>query len=53
MSVTLAVVAVISGVVIYAASMVNRVEENIKPEENAASLVEEIQTLEEYKRATW
>lgn len=46
---TLAVVAVISGVVIYAASMVNKVEENIKPEENAASLVEEIQTLEEYK----
>ena len=39
----------ISGVVIYAASMVNKVEENIKPEENAASLVEEIQTLEEYK----
>ena len=49
LTVTLAVVAVISGVVIYAASMVNKVEENIKPEENAASLVEEIQTLEEYK----
>ena len=49
LAVTLAVVAVISGVVIYAASMVNKVEENIKPEDNAASLVEEIQTLEEYK----
>ena len=49
LAVTLAVVAVISGVVIYAASMVHKVEENIKPEENAASLVEEIQTLEEYK----
>ena len=49
LAVTLAVLAVISGVVVYAASMVNRVEENIKPEENAASLVEEIQTLEEYK----
>ena len=49
LAVTLAGVAVISGVVIYAASMVNKVEENIKPEENAASLVEEIQTLEEYK----
>ena len=49
LAVTLAVVAVISGVVIYAASMVNKVEENIKSEENAASLVEEIQTLEEYK----
>ena len=31
LAVTLAVVAVISGVVIYAASMVNKVEENIKP----------------------
>ena len=49
LAVTLAVVAVISGVVVYAASMVNKVEENIKPEENAASLIEEIQTLEEYK----
>ncbi len=49
LAVTLAVVAVISGVVVYAVSMVNKVEENIKPEENAASLVEEIQTLEEYK----
>ena len=47
--VTLAVLAVISGVVVYAVNMVNKVEENIKPEENAASLVEEIQTLEEYK----
>ena len=49
LAVTLAVVAVISGVVIYAVSMVNKVEENIKPEENAASLVEEIQSLEECK----
>ena len=29
--------------------MVNKVEDNLKPEENATSLVEEIQTLEEYK----
>ena len=49
LAVTLAVVAVISGVVVYVASMVNKVEENIKPEDSAASLVEEIQTLEEYK----
>ena len=47
--VTLAVLAVISGVVVYAASMVNRVEENIRPEEDAPSIIEEIQTLEEYK----
>ena len=49
LAVTLAVVAVLSGVVVYAVSMMNKVEENLKPEENAASLVEEIQTLEEYK----
>ena len=49
LAVTLAVVAVISGMVVYVASMVNKVEENIKPEDSAASLVEEIQTLEEYK----
>lgn len=49
MAVTLAVLAVISGVVVYAVSMVNKVEDNLKPEENATSLVEEIQTLEEYK----
>ena len=35
--------------VVYAVSMVNKVEDNLKPEENATSLVEEIQTLEEYK----
>lgn len=49
MAVTLAVLAVISGVVVYAVNMMNKVEENPKPEENATSLVEEIQTLEEYK----
>jgi len=37
------------GVVVYAVNMVNKVEDNLKPEENATSLVEEIQTLEEYK----
>ena len=49
MAVTLAVLAVISGVVVYVVNMVNKVEDNLKPEENATSLVEEIQTLEEYK----
>ena len=49
LAVTLAVVALLSGVVVYAASMVNKVEENLKPEEDAPSLTEEIQTLEEYK----
>ena len=49
LAVTLAVVAVLSGVVVYAVGMLNKVEDNLKPEEDAASLVEEIQTLEEYK----
>ena len=49
LAVTLAVLALVSGVVVYAASMVNRVEENIKPEEDAPSITQEIQTLEEYK----
>ena len=48
-SVTLAVLAVISGVVVYAVGMVGRVEENLRPEEDAPSITEEIQTLEEYK----
>ena len=49
LAVTLAVLALVSGVVVYAASMVNRVEENLKPEEDAPSITQEIQTLEEYK----
>ena len=49
LAVTVAVLAVISGVVVYAVNMVNKVEENLKPEDTATSLVEEIQTLEEYK----
>ena len=49
LAVTLAVLAVISGVVVYAAGMVSRVEENLRPEEDAPSITEEIQTLEEYK----
>ncbi len=49
LAVTLAVLAVISGFVVYGVSMVNRVEENLRPESNAESLIEEIQTLEEYK----
>ena len=49
LAVTLAVLAVISGVVVYAAGMVGRVEENLRPEEDAPSITEEIQTLEEYK----
>ena len=49
LAVTLAVLAVSSGVVVYAVGMVGRVEENLRPEEDAPSITEEIQTLEEYK----
>ena len=49
LAVTLAVLALVSGVVVYAANMVNKVEENLKPEEDAPSITQEIQTLEEYK----
>ena len=49
LAVTLAVVALLSGVVVYAASMLTKVEENLKPEEDAPSITQEIQTLEEYK----
>ena len=49
LAVTLAVVALLSGVVVYAASMVTKVEDNLKPEEDAPSITQEIQTLEEYK----
>ena len=49
LAVTLTVVALLSGVVVYAASMMTKVEENLKPEEDAPSITQEIQTLEEYK----
>ena len=49
LAVTLAVMALLSGVVVYAASMVTKVEDNLKPEEDAPSITQEIQTLEEYK----
>lgn len=47
--VVLAVIALVGGAVVYATSLINRVEESIRPESDAPSIVEEIQTLEEYK----
>lgn len=47
--VALAVIALVGGAVVYATSLINRVEESIRPESDAPSIVEEIQTLEEYK----
>lgn len=51
LAVTLAVLAVISGVVVYAVGMVGRVEENLRPEEDAPSITEEIQNLVSVKGA--
>lgn len=49
LAVVLCVIVVISGVVVYAASFVGRVEEGLRPEADAPSITEAIQTLEEYK----
>lgn len=49
LAVTLAVIAVVSCAVVYAVQYVARVEESIRPESDAPSIVEEIQTIEEYK----
>ena len=48
-AVVMAVIAVVSGVVVYGVSMLNKVEDSIRPAESAPSIVEEIQTAEEYK----
>lgn len=49
LAVVLGVVALIGCGVVYAVNYVNRVQESIRPESDAPSIVEEIQTLEEYK----
>ena len=49
LAVVLAVIAVVSGVVVYGVSLINRVEDSIRPDDSAPSIVEEIQTAEEYK----
>ena len=48
-AIVMGVIAVISGVVVYGVSLVNKVEDSIRPAESAPSIVEEIQTAEEYK----
>ncbi len=49
LAVVLGCMALVGCGVIYAVSYVNRVQESIRPESDAPSIVEEIQTLEEYK----
>ena len=48
-AVVMAVVAVVSGVVVYGVSMINKVEDSIRPDDSAPTIQEEIQTAEEYK----
>lgn len=48
-AVVMAVIAVVAGVVVYGVSLLNEVEENIRPAESAPSIEQEIQTPEEYK----
>ena len=49
LAVVLGVMALIGCGVVYAVNYVNRVQESIRPESSAPSIIEEIQTLEEYK----
>ncbi len=49
LAVTLVFIAVISGVVVWAVSYVGRVERSLAPESSAPSIIEAIQTVEEYK----
>ena len=49
LAVTVAVLAVISGVVVYGVRMLNRVEDSLRPDSDVEQITEEIQTLEEYK----
>ena len=49
LAVTLAVVAVVSGVVVYGVNMVNKVEDSLRPDSDVEQITQEIQTLEEYK----
>ena len=45
----LAVIAVVSGVVVYAVSLVNRVEDSLRPDDSTPTIQEEIKTAEGYK----
>lgn len=49
LAVVLVLIAFVSGVVVYATHYINRVEDSIRPEPDAPSIAEEIQTVEEYK----
>ena len=48
-AVVMAVIAVISGVVVYGVSLVNKVEDSIRPDDSTPTIEEEVKTDEEYK----
>ena len=48
LAVVLAVIAVVSGVVVYAVSLVNRVEDSLRPDDSTPTIQEEIKTAEGY-----
>ena len=49
LAVVLAMIAVVSGVVVYAVSLVNRVEDSLRPDDSTPTIQEEIKTAEGYK----
>ena len=48
-AVVMAIIAVISGVVVYGVSLVNKVEDSIRPADSTPTIEEEVKTAEEYK----
>ena len=48
-AVVMAIIAVISGVVVYGVSLVNKVEDSIRPDDSTPTIEEEVKTAEEYK----
>ena len=48
-AVVMAIIAVISGVVVYGVSLVNKVEDSIRPDDSTPTIEEEVKTDEEYK----
>ena len=45
----MAIIAVISGVVVYGVSLMNKVEDSIRPDDSTPTIEEEVKTAEEYK----
>ena len=48
-AIVMGVIAVISGVVVYGVSLMNKVEDSIRPDDSTPTIQEEVKTAEEYK----